>query len=714
MTRLLTGWTGFLFVLLPAALSAEGSTPLFWERNITQALNSRDYFYREIGLNVEENGFGADYKEDPTSLLFRLSRREGKKNAWHHLLASIANESLAPDSSRIHFQRAVALSARSPGMLWVLFLEYRRAGVYSKASHCLNELESLFLRSGATDFPVVSKQLILLGRGDVQNLSPKDTLDYLNWASRFERIPFWPNVIRGLSSRFDGISIHQTLQGFGLVGHSWLLQLRFVNATYMFIRYTILFFVSILLMGLAARTLAKSLHAMTHLYPQAVPVKLRLVFSAILILSILSFGLLPFLFILALLTWNHVEDTGKKLVTGCIIAMILFPLDSYLRTYLLGAMTADSPIGIYGRTIDEGYSEDLDRETTAFIRKSPDHYLSFLSGALVSYKKGDLQTALMRIGKAGALRSDDPVVLITAGNIHFAAGRYRDAGEMYRKCMREFPNYEEAYYNLGQYRMASMETLEGTKLISRATRMDNRSVNTFTERNLRHFSDSWPWVRQVMQPDYNPKDFWSGVFWGSGANIRPAGIWGASFFGFPPAASSVVMAAFFALIGALRNMKRGGRRRGVVRKLFFCRVCGAVMCRKCKTGGTCLSCLQATQKIDNARVNASIRFRIQQFQVNIRTIIMAVLDSFFPGAGKLYISPEERILHALPIISVTSIVYSYYHFIWTVRFSVPFRTVKDFFTAFTILCLGWSAIWLIRSAHIVAVRLRAREADNGA
>ncbi len=714
MTRLLTGWMGFLFVLVPLVLHAEGSAPLFWERNITQALNSRDYFYRQIGLPIEEDGFGVAYKEDPASILFRLSRHAGKKNAWHHLLASIGHEAASPDSARMHHRKAVALSARSPGMLWGLFLEYRRAGIYEKASSCLNELESLFLRSGATDFPLVSKQLILLGRGAVQDLPAKDTIDYLNWASRFERVPFWPTVIRGLSSRVEGFSIHQTVQGFGLIGRSWVLQLRFAEATYMFVRRVILLIVAILLLGLAFRVLPKSLHAMTHLYPQAVPVKLRLIFSAIVVLSLLSFGLLPFLFILALITWNHIEGTGRKLATACIVAMILFPLDSYFRAYLLNALTADSPIGVYRRTIEEGYSEDLDRETTAFIRKSPDNYLSYLSGALVSYKKGDLQTALMRIKKAGALRDNDPVVLITAGNIHIAAGKYRDAGELYRKSMNEYPDYEEAYYNLGQYRMASLETLEGTKLISRATRMNNRSVNTFTDRNLRHFSDSWPWVRQVMQPDYNPPDFWKGVFWKSGLNIRPSHTWGAGFLGFPPVVSSILMIALFAGAAALKNMKRGGRRRGVVRKLFHCRVCGAVMCRKCKTGGTCLSCLQATQKIDNARVNASIRFRIQQFQTNVRTVTAAALNSFFPGAGRLYLSAEERLPVGLPVVLITAIVYSYYHFIWTVRFSVPFRTVGGFFTPFTVLCLGWSVVWLIRSAHMVAVRLNTGEAENGA
>ena len=129
----LLAWLGFV-ALIPLSPRAD---PVFWEHEISSALDSRDSCYREAGIDsarfqhlTAEPGKIRTAVQDTTTPWFCFLRG----------LASGNDINIAAS----WFARAVAAAEGDPGKLWVLAVEFDRCGLAAGRKNASRSLNSFF------------------------------------------------------------------------------------------------------------------------------------------------------------------------------------------------------------------------------------------------------------------------------------------------------------------------------------------------------------------------------------------------------------------------------------------------------------------------------------------------------------------------------------------------------------------------------------------
>lgn len=708
MVRIRPSIFPLLFFLLFPSIPSAKYLPLLWEKPIRNALNDRDYYYHKIGIDHDRTIIKMLWTpKGSLSLKEQLELNEDISSPWYHFLLGITNLRLSVENAAFNFHDALEYTQNRPGVTWVLFLEFRQAKQENWAEKCLKNLEKYFFSAGAQSVPVISQQLLAIAKSEKANGNNKAAEKYFDWSSRFERYPFWQTFTRGWGflPRQPGMFFNACIKCLDMIRSSWLLQLTLLYYLYKWLRFVIVFFICIIFIVVSLETLPIALHPIMSLFLLSVSTRLRYIFCVAIFVSLAVFGLIPFLLLTALLLWSHSQKNKKMLLAFIFSLLILSPIDARIQEMFRVSLSPNKPLGLFRRAVSEGWHSDLENRVKENLRKNNADYLSHLSAAILDLKKNSTESSIFHIKNAEKLNANDPVTLITAGNIFYSTGNNIKAQAYYKKCLESFPNNETALFNLGQLSLSLMDTSEGMEQIKNASELNPRVLNNFIEKNASYFLGALPRLRQSMQPAYKTNYFWKHVFpnhCGSWESTKK--IWGSTSLGIPPLFFLCIAPILFILLLTI-NITNPPE------EYLFCKLCGNPMCKKCRDGLICQDCIQATNTIRNEALCKQAKISIMNRKRLIINLTTTILNFLFPGAGGLYkkesIGPFNIILTI-----VTSFIYASYAALFSFSFSYPFWVAKSCFTVVFICLFMYSLYFAISSVKVLLFELHTSEDNN--
>ena len=561
---------------------------------------------------------------------------------WYNLLSGFSVIRSSPDSIPIYFGRALESAGNDIGTVYVLSMEFNRFRQQLWEQKCLERARRLFLSLGAQSSPLISQSLLISALSAEKNGDYASASLYNNWSMVFDREMIWPTVRKICKAfPFHVSTVYNECCGIvTIIANSWSSQLSSMLVIFLWIRQCILFMVIGLFITLAIVYAPSALHGINHLFPSSLSQRLKTYFGALSFLSLIIFGVLPFLWILACLIWRHCGKKDKWITAGCCVLLVLFPLSVRFEDMLRAGLSPEGTLALFKKSVDEGYYDDLDKIIRAHAASCENDYLAQAAAALYAAKKSDMNYALSAIQKARSLRGNDPVVLLIEGNIDFLAGAFEKAKNAFETCIKQFPEYAPAYFNCGQYYLGTVETIKGMECIDRATKLDPQTINSFIKINDESFSKKWPRLRQLMPPEYYPGYFWKNVFphyWGSlgTANV----LWGTYFWGVSIKGYFILSLLALIFLVLLDVFVWSGNK---VQKIFLCKLCGAAMCRRCKRGVLCNDCYQALHQIRNENIRQRIIEKILLKNQRLKHCFSYGIDVIFPGCGMTYYATGGR------------------------------------------------------------------------
>lgn len=644
-------------LLLIGCLRANSATSLFWEAQIDSALNQKEAYFNSLDISLDSTSIQKWDFSRKLATLEALDLSPSLDNPWYHLTRGLIDGTLSDTNQAIFFNRALYLAQNDPGTIWLLFFELERNNFNSWADKCLEQLQKQLLQSAASSSILISRQLHYLGMYQEKSDKSK-ALRIYNWAKKFEsdqsissRRIAWNNFPFDLN-----IFLKEYKNIISQLKYSWNSQLQLASTFYNWLRtFLMLLFLTPLLI-LTVKYIPKALHKFSDLLPYTVPLYLR---APLIALTYFSFALINFhalLWLSAFLIWRFLSGQERKLLTTVLVLLVFSPLDSYIKSAFLLASDPAGPLQSYSRAVKEGYSQDQYNAMTTKYANNKNDYLAALSASVYELKKYDFASATVNIRNIQPLCKNDPAFLITAGNLHFLKNDIEKAELYYRQVLKDDKKNSEALFNLAQCQLRKLNTISATEYISDAANLKPDIVNSFIHDNEKYFSRNRPPIRQIMFSDLSAGNFWTKHFPEYALKSKTASVlWSRSFFAIPPLISTFIFFVLFVILLISQNTYNQRK----MKKIFECRFCGRIICRKCKSGTLCHSCYEATQFMSNEKSLEKMRkiFSTQTKKINL--IKCAIIGTIFPGADKL-MNPEISIWKVLLTIFASSAVYATY------------------------------------------------------
>ena len=692
-----------IYLFIFQSYSFASYSHLLWENSILDALSSRDAYYKKAGVSPDKTTLIKIWtSKDNTAVKNHLLLPDSDSKVWYYLLLGIVTVQNNANQTAQYFQNALKCAENSPGILWVLFLEFRKIQQELWAEKCLEHLEKLFLLIGDQSAPVLSYQLIHIANEEMDNGNSELADKYYTWSSEFERYPLWSLFSRGINCLPQKpLDFVQTIIScMDLIKKSWLLQVSLIFYIYQWLYWTISIFVCIIIFIYSLETLPVSLHKITCFFPRSVPYYLRYFLCIIILISLVIFGTLPFLLLVIALIWPNTIKQKRKILLLVIILLIVSPFNARVYEMFRSTLSINETLGCFRRVLDEGYHLELENTIYKKIENNNNDYLLYTTAAIHNLKKNDIKSAIYYISKAEKINSNDPAVLMTAGNSYYVNNNKDAAINYYKKCIEKYPSNEIALFNSGQINLANMNTSVGSKQISKASDLNPDLINSFIEKNSLYFSNEWPPIRKYLQPDFPPLYFWRFVFpkysgtWGNATVI-----WGPSFFGITPLYFFIISSIIFLLFLSVRI-------KNPFSNSYFCKLCEIPVCRKCRLGTLCHNCIQSINEIQDEKLRKRIKSRIiikSQFKNKVIKIILTI---FFPGSATIYKCNSVTLAGIMSIL-LTSLIYATYIALFSFNFSYPFWIFHDIFL-FSFFCLlAYNGINIIRAIKIFLTEVKS-------
>lgn len=648
----------FWFLLLAVCSGVYPSTSLFWVDQINSALNQKESFFNSLALSLDSTTIkNWDFNRKLT-VLEALDFSPSLDDPWYHLTRGLIDGALSDTNQAVFFNRALFLAQNEPGTIWLLFFELQRNKFYSWADKCLEQLQKLMLQSGASGCKLISRQLLYIGIKQ-EKKDKADALRIYDWAKKFD--PDQSVLSKRIAWSHFPFDLSSFIQEYKSIlyqlKNSWNAQLQVVTSVYEWLRFFLMLMMFTPILILTFKYIHYSLHRISDILPCSVPLFLR---APMVTLAYFSTALLNFYVLLwssAFLIWKHLSYQEKKLLSISLVLLVLSPFDSYIRSALYLAADPSGPLKSFSRAVNEGYSEDHYKAMLARTSQNKKDYLAALSASIYELKNHDFASATTNIRNVQSLPDDDPVFLITAGNLHFLKNDIEKAEFFYRQILKNDKKNAEALFNLAQCQLRKLKTITATEYISDAANIKPSLVNLFIHSNEKFFSRNWPPLRQIMFSDLSPKIFWTRYFPDYALKSKNASVlWNPSFFAISPLISAII---FSALVMILLIFFRDPHDQRKPKKIFECRFCGRIICRKCKSGTLCQSCYEAIQFMSNEKSLEKMRKIISTQTKKINLVKCAIVGTVFPGADKLF-KPEIPIWKVLFNLLATSAVYATY------------------------------------------------------
>jgi hypothetical protein len=365
-------------------------------------------------------------------------------------------------------------------------------------------------------------------------------------------------------------------------------------------------------------------------------------------------------------------------------------------------------LGLYRKAVYETSYPALDISVLEAIRSNPNDYLTQLTAAIIALKKEEAYAAKTHITKAMKVNPADPMVLITAGTIFFLSGEIDSAQYYFTTCINNFPEYESAYFNLGQTQLSIMNAFDGTDNLKKASALNPIAINYFMEKNDSCFANNWPQLRQLIQTDYKPAYFFRNVLPRYTGSWRGASaLWGTGSYGLSPL-------HFLLIIFIIMLLRITVKIKSPIEvdKIFYCSICGWAMCKKCRAGPICGACNDALAVIQKNNISEKIKTKIVWRKNVVFKSTIHLLNFLFPGAGYLY---QTKTITAIPALltSITSFIYALYFLFFTVHFSYPFWVAQRYIQIAGCLLLIYTITFALLSIRYLNRDVRALEVIYG-
>lgn len=645
------------FFLISCA-QAKSALSQFWVEQIDSALTLRDYYFSSISIQVDSTAIqNWDYDKKIQALELQ-DVSPSLDNPWYHITRGLIDGSLSDTNKAVFFNRALFLAQSDPGTTWLLFYEFNRNQLFQWAYKSLEQLQKLLLQSGAYTSTVISQQLIHLAISAEKNNKPHAKQIY-SWAKKFDsnqtlssRKSAWISFPSDLEILFNE---YKTI--ISNLKSSWILQLQLAENIYNWFRITLICFIFATIFILIFKYIHYSLHNFTDLLPYTVPLYLRNPLALIVFLSLVSFGLFPLLWLGSLLIWKFVTGKEKIVLSISLFLLAFSPVDSFVRSAFLNANNPQGAIQTYSRAVNEGYTGNQYNTLLSTKDSSSQDYLAVLSAAIYELKLGDYASATVNIRKANSLCSNDPVILNAAGNLHFLKNDIEKAEIYYRKSLTVDKKNAEAMFNIAQCQLRKMKTITAAEYISDAAQIRPDFINIFIHDNEKYFSRNWPQIRQIIFSDLSAHDFWTKHFIHYCLSWKAASLlWNPVFFTIPPVITTILLTILLLSMIILFRNDDDYRK---MKKIFECRFCGRIICRKCKSGTLCHSCYESTQFMSNENSLEKMRKLISNDAKKHIMVRNTIIDILFPGLAQL-LENDFTIRKVMAAIFLTSLVYASY------------------------------------------------------
>lgn len=629
----------------------------FWSDEINNAFSKHDAYFSKIGITSGDINVNAWTSDKRNKVKEYLEHAQSPENPWYNFLMGVLSLNLQASQADNFFKNALNTAQSDPGTIWTLFVEFSSCKLYTWADTSLNLLEKQMLISGAISAPIISQQLIQSAINYEKNGNTQIASSLFEQAKKFDPNQTWAishqilNEIPFKKSGFAEVSDYAYI-----LKHSWAAQIGFVEALYLLFHNILLAFVIIIYLILCWKFFPKALHYFSDLYPLSISPFLRQILTVSAICSLVSFGIIPFLWLCAFLIWKYTAKIDRGLLIAATALLTCSPLDIRIQDMIHQVLNPCNELNLLSRSITEGYSENLIRVAHLETEKSPSNAQAWLSLSNSALKAGNYSLASASIKQAEQLKPHDPVLLVTAGNLAFCKGNLENARFYYSEALANGAQDVSARFNLAQCSFQKLETISGADLIKDAARTEPALVNSFIQKNDFYFSKHWPLLRTIMFPDYTPEYFWTKLFINYSGTWKTAEhLWGKSFLGIPPLFSLFIFILFFSSLIIFYNPEHFKRK---PRKLVECRYCGRVICQKCRSAMVCQSCANMTRLVGSERALSNFQFEIAQNSWVNRSIVNQIFDILFPGAGK-YLDGQKYVSSTILLI-ITCTFYACY------------------------------------------------------
>ncbi|MBD3421663.1 MAG: hypothetical protein GF398_16220 [Chitinivibrionales bacterium] len=636
--------------------------PLFWEREFKDALSHRDAYCQQINVSVSDEYYGLGEEAIRQQVSEELGQHYHENNVWFHFFTGVITaynlklerqENLIDSYAGASFNRALELCETAPGACWLLYFEFSRVGLETWAEQALQNLEKHFISSGAQAAPIISRQLLWESDYHAAHADVPNALDKLFWAAQFDRnLATAPLKEALLQLPQSLLSISQSFHYYYLrLRDSWQVQLGVLKKLFSFLHtfiamLIVAFFVTVLL-----RHLVRMLHPAAERYPSLVNLKIRTALAGLLFVCLLPLGILPFLWIAAALVWHYLAKSERIIVgLGC-AALIAAPLKTRIDDHLYELTRADASLSLFNKVQDAGYYPELEQLVHFHIEQNPDDYLAYICAASLSLKNKDVQSAKSYISRAEILKPDDPIVMLTHGNILYFSNELKAASDYFEQCLERFPELEASFFNPCLYYFGEMKFMEGIDLMEQAAELNPVKISSFLKKNDKYYEGNWPRLRHFLQPDYKPSIFWNNIALKMAPKWNTTNLhWKKHFLGLgviPYAAiSGVLLLAMIFFSGSGRRLKQ-----------FSCKVCGIPICRTCRQQDLCPQCFEALGDLSEGPLLKHFVRKASAFRRKYAAFAPQIITMLFPGMGSFF---EKGVLKPLAFlqICVTALVYS--------------------------------------------------------
>ncbi len=619
-----------------------------------------------------------------------------RDNCWYYFYKGL----LVPDIHREkYFNLSLFYAQKNPGDLWLLYVACIEHEIQDWDGKVLNLLEKRMLSLGAEQSNIISRQLIDFSGMMMKNGEIDKAVNLFMQALRFgSNDVFYSYTNAWKISPSLLFHIPQFLQKFfHLVFYSTVTHVATLYSVYRIIKLIL----TLLLLTLSAVFLIKYLpyvlHRFVDYFPSGLPYFLRLLFTCSIYVTFISFGVLPFLWISSILIFKHLSKHEKALYSIVFILLCFVPLDIHIQSLFLRANNPSGPLGVYSRSIREGYSESTTQSVLSSLAEDPQNTLLNLSMVNYSLKNGNLAAAKKYLETAISTSPDDPVVLTTAGNLSFFQNNLDAALKMYAEALKIAPTYSDALYNSGQCMLRKLQTVDAMEMIDKAVKYSPVRINNFIKVNDQYFTDTVPALRRVIFADYTPSQFWKHLAFKTVYDRSFASAyWGMSFLGIP---SWIALLISIAIVIAILINHLLSETKKPLRVFFECRYCGKLLCRSCKSGSLCSSCADALKFVHNEHVLEKLHTQIEARSYLIRNATHYTADILFPGSGYILRGELFSIKTGFLII-VSSIIYICYY-LMLVKSSM-FYHFHYLHLIILLPCLTYSLFFIIKYGRLIS------------
>jgi|GEM_PF-1227831 len=552
------------------------------------------------------------------------------------------NEKLQAGSGSAWIRESARLSESDLGLQWLLVLLQLQNGTKESFLLQAQGLEASMLSQGWTRLPEAASWLLVtasdlsstnqaekaaLVRSVASRLDPVSPVPEWSQAKvsifKFELAPAYTHV-REAYNRIVAYPENQQVLVFNLLR---------------LLRYALALTCLLLLLSWVIRYWPFIIHELAERLPRDSSLYLRYAVLSLIpvALMVAGLGLISMCFLAAAVVWKHARRY-ERLLIGLIILFVgaqprLAGMESTISSYF----DQSGPEAIYQRSVDEGWSEDLQNRIEKGLSRATTSERAILtaSKSIVLRKQSAYSQALDMGREAARLDPTDPRVITNLGTQRSLLGQYDTPTRLYTKIKGGNWDNGPLLFNMGQSIAWRGRTDSMAKLIASASPVARYRIDVVARQNSNAFQ-TLPPNRQVMDPELAPRPLWTKIVDDYLAQRWVLDRWDlqTGLVDIPPKA---VLPLSIALILVLTWWGNRPERR---KTLFECRTCGRVMCRVCRKGIHCAQCFRRLSGIEEVDLRNQLLDRIDHESDGRRKLLRLTMDLALPGTGRLMASPS--------------------------------------------------------------------------